>query len=122
MAFDALIIALLAGAGGATVARLLTIEHGPMFVFNDVRLMLENFLSSLMARAKSEFVDRLLGSAIEIIGCPICQSVWWSAIGAVAIGAMAGLGPNWLVVVAVAAPSFAWAIGNAGGWLKNANP
>jgi len=120
MAFGALIIAVLAGAGGATVARLLAVENGPVYTLNDLRLVAETFVTGLITDKKSELENKTWRSLIEFLTCPVCQSVWWSVIAALVIGSMAGAGWQWIAVAAVASPSIAWAIGNCGGWIKNA--
>lgn len=119
MALDSLIIAFLAGAGGATVARLLALEDGPAFVLNDARQRLESWAKLQIRTKNSEETNKAIHSFVDFIACPICQSVWWAGLCAVVFGAMANLPLQWIFVSVVCAPSIAWAIGNAGGWTRS---
>lgn len=119
MALGALIIAILAGAGGATVARLLAVEKGPAFLLDDLRQSLDGLFNGLITDRNPELVNKAMHSLVDLVSCPICQSVWWSGLCAVVFGVMAGAAWPWIIVSVVCAPSIAWAIGNTGGWTRS---
>lgn len=107
-------IALLAGAGGATLARLVAKEDGPFKIFPR--------FSAWAAQCAREIETRYppyseaVNSALDLLGCPICQSVWWGGLLALLYSLLPDGSPLWTLAYVLAAPSIAWAIGESGKW------
>lgn len=100
-------LAILIGAGGATVARILSKEQGPLDVFGHFRVGLVELARRI--EATHPRYAALANSIVELFHCPICLSVW----GTIALALLAGA-RNPLVFIA--APAVAWAVGELGKW------
>lgn len=110
-------IILASGAGAATLSRLIAREEGPYQVFSRLReWAIGNVRKFESEHADSKRAIEFLNEALEVLGCPICQSVWWGAALALLGGLAAGLSPALVVLAMLGAPSIAWAIGSTGKW------
>lgn len=110
-------VALLAGAGAATLSRLIAREDGPYQVFSRFReWAIGNVRKFEAAHPKSEKAIEFLNEALEVLGCPICQSVWWGAGLTLLYSTFPEGSPLWALAYLLAAPSIAWAVGSTGKW------
>lgn len=108
-------VALLAGAGGATLSRLIAKEEGPFKMFARFQVWATERARAI--EAKHPQYAELVASALDLLACPICQSVWWGGLLALALGVAAGLAPIWIAACMLGAPAIAWAIGEQGRWM-----
>jgi len=108
-------IALLAGAGGATLARLITKEDGPFKIFPRFSVWATQRAREVEARYPQKFTE-LVNAGLELLACPICQSVWWGGALALIYCLFPEGSPIWGVAYVLAAPSIAWALGETGRW------
>lgn len=110
-------IAIGAGAGAATLARLITKEEGPFKIFPRFRdWAVANVRTFETAHPERLGVIGFFNEALSVLECPICQSCWWGTILAMVCGLAVGLNPVMVVLAMLAAPSIAWAIGSLGLW------
>ena len=108
-------VLLVAGAGGATLSRLVAKEDGPFKIFPRFQVWATEQARAIEAK-HPQFAE-MAASALDLLACPICQSVWWGGLLALGLGVAAGLAPFWIMACMLGAPAVAWAIGETGRWM-----
>lgn len=103
---DVFLLAILAGAGGATLARLLAHEDGPWFALHNTRKAIAEYCDSRNAKISEALRDDSPWTSLRNFAhCPYCQSAWYAPV-LFALAAMKVLPVEWLG--ALAAVGVAW--------------